>query len=107
MEINEKESLVLEERINHLRNFELSNEEAKVYLSLLRRGTRGEVVGRIKNELEIGRTTIYAIMERLCDKRWVTSEEVSQNPRRIKYVAKPPLKTLNKFISIIKEVKSV
>jgi len=44
--------------------FGLSNDEARVYLYLLRRGKKGDVVGRLKNDLEIGRTTIYAILER-------------------------------------------
>ncbi len=99
MEFNEKESIITGEYINHLKNFGLSDEEAKVYLSLLSRGNRGEVVGRIKNELEIGRTTIYAIMERLCDKGWVSSEEIIPTPKRIKYVATPPLKVLSKKIN--------
>jgi len=100
MEIEKIEPFITGENINHLKNFGLSNEESKVYLSLLKRGNRGEVVGRIKDELEIGRTTIYAIMERLYDKGWVFSEEISQNPRRIKYVANPPLEVLNKIIKM-------
>ena len=87
-----------EEFIQGLTKFGLSEEEAKVYFSVLKRGTRGEVVGRIKNELEIGRTTIYAIMERLHEKGWVTSEEISESPKRIKYVAKPPMQRLNSII---------
>ena len=98
MEFNEKQTIISGEFINHLKNFGLSDEEAKVYLSLLSRGNRGEVVGRIKDELEIGRTTIYAIMERLCDKGWASNEEILLNPRRIKYVATPPLKVLSRII---------
>ena len=82
------------EYIQGLMDFGLSDEESKVYLSVLRRGSRGEIVGRIKDELEIGRTTIYAIMERLNEKGWVVSEMISQSPKRIKYVAKSPLKIL-------------
>ena len=100
MKLDKKELRDTEEYINHLKNFGLSDEEAKVYLSLLSRGDRGEVVGRIKNELEIGRTTIYAIMERLCDKGWASSEEIMFTPKRIKYVADSPLKVLNKIINI-------
>ncbi len=87
-----------EEFIQDLMNFGLSKEEAKVYFSLLRRGTRGEVVGRIKEELKIGRTTIYAIMERLHDKGWVSSEEISESPKRIKYIANPPMQILNTIL---------
>ncbi len=98
METDKNDTFITEEQVNHLTNFDISDEEARVYLSLLKRGTRGEVVGRIKNELEIGRTTIYAIMERLCEKGWCTSEEISKNPRRIKYIANPPLSVLNQII---------
>lgn len=95
---DEQNPIVNDEYINQIVNFGLSAEEAKVYLSLLRRGPRGEVVGRIKEELEIGRTTIYAIMERLTEKGWVSGEEISQNPRRIKYVTYPPYSTFSKKI---------
>lgn len=99
MEEKETNSLITEENIAGMMNFGLSEEEARVYLSLLRRGPRGEVVGRIKDELSIGRTTIYAIMEHLTKKNWVSAKEVSEKPRRIKYVANPPYKTLNRLIS--------
>lgn len=86
------------EYLRGLAEFGLSKEEANVYLSLLKRGTRGEIVGRIKNELNIGRTTIYAIMERLTEKGWVVSTMMSENPRRYKYVANPPYQMLNEII---------
>ena len=78
--------------------FGLSNEEARVYLYLLRRGKNGDVVGQLKNDLEIGRTTIYAILERLTENGWVKEVELSKNPRRVKYVAKTPFTKLNKII---------
>ncbi len=78
--------------------FGLSEEEAIVFLSLLKRGSRGEVVGRIKDELDIGRTTIYAIMERLTTKGWVITEKISGPPKRIKYIAKSPYKKINETI---------
>ncbi|MFX0073210.1 MAG: helix-turn-helix domain-containing protein [Candidatus Hermodarchaeota archaeon] len=87
-----------EEYIKDLINFGLTHEEGMVYLSLLKRGNRGEVVGRIKDELNIGRTTIYAIMERLKEKGWVIAEEISTQPRRVKYTAKTPLSLLNQII---------
>ncbi|MBN1801576.1 MAG: hypothetical protein JW891_08735 [Candidatus Lokiarchaeota archaeon] len=86
------------EYIRGLVKFGLSKEEANVYLSLLKRGTRGEIVGRIKDELNIGRTTIYAIMERLTEKGWVVSTLISEAPRRFKYVANPPYQMLNDII---------
>lgn len=47
MKDEEKNSFITKENVNHIQNFGLSVEEAKVYLSLIRRGTRGEVVGKI------------------------------------------------------------
>jgi len=78
--------------------FGLSNDEARVYLYLLRRGKKGDVVGRLKNDLEIGRTTIYAILERLTENGWAIEVELSKNPRRVKYIAKPPLTKFNKIV---------
>ncbi len=88
--------------INNLTFFGLSIEEATVYFSLLKRGNRGEVVGRIKEELELGRTTIYAIMERLKEKDWIISDIISEIPKRIKYIAKPPMDILNQLLETTK-----
>ena len=65
---------------------------------LFKRGKRGEVVGNIKKELPIGRTTIYAILERLCEKEWAISQLISDDPKRIKYIAKRPIEILNHVI---------
>jgi len=97
-DFNDTEEDRSEEFIRNLLNFGLSEEEAKVYFSLLKRGKRGEIVGRIKDELEIGRTTIYAVMERLNQKKWVYSEEISDSPKRIKYIANPPMEMLGNII---------
>ncbi len=91
------------QEIEDLGYFGLSVEEATVYISLLKRGNRGEVVGRIKDELQIGRTTIYAIMERLTEKKWVESIEISNSPKRIKYVANAPSKVFNSIIETREE----
>jgi len=99
MTSNEEISSEITEYITHLMNFGISKDEAKVYLSLIKRGPRGEIVGRIKNELAIGRTTIYAIMERLSDKGFVNSKEISENPKRIIYVARSPIQIFNKIIN--------
>ncbi len=98
MEYRQNYDSITQENIEIVKDFGLNDEEAKVYLSLIKRGERGEIVGCIKEELEIGRTTIYAIMERLTKMDWVYSEEISQNPKRFKYIAKPPLKILNLII---------
>ncbi len=94
----EPSSQVNEEHLKSLVYFGLKSEEASVYLSLLKRGDRGEVVGRLKEEVDIGRTTIYAIMERLTEKNWVLSEQISTSPNRKKYIAKPPYKVMNDII---------
>ncbi|MFX1275492.1 MAG: helix-turn-helix domain-containing protein [Promethearchaeota archaeon] len=98
MEDDRLENKLSEDNIKSLINFGLTSEEVSVYASLLKRGKRGEVVGSIKKELTIGRTTIYAILERLCEKEWAISKLISENPRRIKYIAKPPLEILNQII---------
>jgi predicted transcriptional regulator len=98
MEQKSLDSKLLEKYEKDIINFGLSKEEALVFLSLLKRGPRGEIVGRIKDELSIGRTTIYAIMERLAEKGWVISEEISENPKRVKYVAKSPYMVFNETI---------
>ena len=38
-------------------------------------------------------------MERLSDKGFINSKEISENPKRIIYVARSPMKTFNKIIS--------
>jgi hypothetical protein len=54
-----------------LLKFGLSIEEAQVYLGLLRKGKEGETVGNLNEEIDIKRTTIYRILDRLIDKEWV------------------------------------
>jgi len=98
MEEHNIKSELAEKYKDDILTFGLLEDEAIVYLSLLKRGSRGEVVGRIKDELEIGRTTIYAIMERLSAKGWVNAEEISENPKRIKYIAKSPYSVFNEKI---------
>ena len=66
----------------------LSLEEAKVYLALLKKGEKGDKIGNINKELEIKRTTIYRIIDRLVKNYWV--EKVSRTPKGIQiYVARP------------------
>ncbi len=88
----------IEENINYLTSFGLTKEESKVYLMLLPQGKNGDVVGHLKDSLAIGRTTIYGILERLLEKNWVKEEEISKNPRRVKYIANPPLMIMNLMI---------
>lgn len=54
-----------------LLKFGLSIEEAKVYLSLLKRGKKGANVGQLDEDLSIKRTTIYRIIDRLISKSWI------------------------------------
>ncbi len=91
--------LVNEEYIQELRLFGLTTEEAIVYIALIEKGFQGDVVGRLKNRLDIGRTTIYGILERLVEKGWVEDIEVKKKPKRSKYVAKSPFLILNKIIN--------
>ncbi|MHA1436990.1 MAG: helix-turn-helix domain-containing protein [Promethearchaeota archaeon] len=68
--------------------FGLSIEEAKVYLTLLKKGNEGEKVGNLNKELDIKRTTIYRIIERLIDKDWVVKLPVLPKGAQI-YIARP------------------
>ncbi|MFW9988345.1 MAG: helix-turn-helix domain-containing protein [Candidatus Odinarchaeota archaeon] len=54
-----------------LLKFGLSIEEAKVYLTLLKKGKEGAKVGELNEDLSIKRTTIYRIIDRLISKSWV------------------------------------
>ena len=45
----------------------LSEDDAKVYLALLRKGDNGEKVGNLDKELDLKRTHIYRIIERLLE----------------------------------------
>ncbi|TFG30139.1 MAG: TrmB family transcriptional regulator [Promethearchaeota archaeon] len=80
-----------------LQKFGLSPDEARVYLALLNKGEKGEIVGNLNKELVIKRTTIYRIIERLLKKNWV--EKVSETPRGTQiYVARPITALVNKII---------
>jgi sugar-specific transcriptional regulator TrmB len=76
----------------------LSFEEAKVYLTLLQSGENGEKVGNLNKKLEIKRTTIYRIIERLVNKRWV--DKVMERPTGTTiYVARPLNEIIDNLIS--------
>ncbi|MBD3196127.1 MAG: hypothetical protein GF317_13800 [Candidatus Lokiarchaeota archaeon] len=77
----------------------LSYEEAKVYLHLLSKGERGDKVGNLNKELDIKRTTIYRIIDRLIDYNWV--EKVSETPRGVNFYAAKPFNL--QFDEIIRE----
>jgi len=49
----------------------ISEVEAIVYLALLRKSDRGEKIGNLDKELDLERTHIYRIINRLIDKNWV------------------------------------
>jgi DNA-binding MarR family transcriptional regulator len=67
----------------------ISEVEAKVYLTLLRRGDKGEKIGSLYKELNLKRTHVYRIIERLVENNWV--ELISKNTNRIQYFAARPL----------------
>ncbi|MFX1374770.1 MAG: helix-turn-helix domain-containing protein [Promethearchaeota archaeon] len=70
----------------------LSFDEAKVYLALLQKGENGEKVGNLNKELDVKRTTIYRIMERLVKKNWV--DLVLDNPKGAQIYTARPLNNL-------------
>ncbi|MHA1932879.1 MAG: helix-turn-helix domain-containing protein, partial [Promethearchaeota archaeon] len=71
-----------------LLKFGLSIEEAKVYLSLLRKGKEGDKVGSLNEEIDIKRTTIYRIIDRLIDKEWVVKLPGMSKGAQI-YISRP------------------
>ena len=71
-----------------LLKFGLSIEEAKVYLSLLKKGKEGEKVGSLNEELDIKRTTIYRIIDRLIEKEWVVKLPGMSKGAQI-YISRP------------------
>ena len=71
-----------------LLKFGLSIEEAKVYLSLLKKGKEGDKVGSLNEELDIKRTTIYRIIDRLIEKEWVVKLPGMSKGAQI-YIARP------------------
>ncbi|MFX0018424.1 MAG: helix-turn-helix domain-containing protein [Promethearchaeota archaeon] len=76
----------------------LTLEEAKVYLTLLQIGEKGEKVGNLNKKLNIKRTTIYRIIERLINKRWV--DKVMERPTgTMIYVARPLNEVIDNIIS--------
>ncbi|MFX1409120.1 MAG: helix-turn-helix domain-containing protein [Promethearchaeota archaeon] len=70
----------------------LSLDEAKVYLALLNKGEKGEKVGILDKGLDLKRTHIYRIIERLIRKDWV--QKVSETPTGRKVFAARPLNNL-------------
>ncbi len=71
-----------------LLKFGLSIEEAKVYLALLTKGKEGDKVGNLNEELDIKRTTIYRIIDRLIDKEWIIKLPAMMKGAQI-YIARP------------------
>jgi predicted transcriptional regulator len=71
-----------------LLKFGLSIEEAKVYLALLTKGKEGDKVGNLNEELDIKRTTIYRIIDRLIDKEWIIKLPAMIKGAQI-YIARP------------------
>ncbi len=82
-----------------LKSIGLSEADAKVYLSLLRKGFEGEKVGKLNKELDLKRTHIYRIIERLTEKGWV--EKKSILPESAQYFSARPLSDI--IDRIIKE----
>ncbi|MFX1256398.1 MAG: helix-turn-helix domain-containing protein [Promethearchaeota archaeon] len=88
-----------------LQKFGLSFDEAKIYLALWEKGKKGATVGLLYRELDIKRTSIYSILGRLIEKKWVeilsgsSPLEMSKAPKGARrYIAKPPDDLLNKII---------
>ncbi|MHA2007495.1 MAG: helix-turn-helix domain-containing protein [Promethearchaeota archaeon] len=91
----------------------LSEDDAKVYLALLRKGEKGEKVGSLDKELDLKRTHIYRIIERLLQKDWV--DKLAKTPKGAQFFTARPLNNLldafikekTEEIKILKGLKSI
>ncbi len=80
----------------------LSEDDAKVYLALLRKREKGEKVGQLDKELDLKRTHIYRIIDRLIEKDWV--DKLARTPTGAQYyTARPLTDLLDNFIREKKE----
>lgn len=79
----------------------LSEDDAKVYLALLRKGEKGEKVGNLDKELDLKRTHIYRIIDRLIEKDWV--DKLAKTPTGAQYYTARPLTDL--LDNLIREKK--
>jgi predicted transcriptional regulator len=80
-----------------LQKFGLTPEESKVYLALLEKGPHGNIVGNLNKQLDIKRTTIYRIIDRLIKNNWVEKGPKTPKGTQI-YIARPINKLVNKII---------
>lgn len=88
-----------DEFLEILPKFGLTSDESIVYLSLVRKGRSGDIIGRLFKELEIKRPTIYKIINKLIEKGWITKGALSNTPKRAQiFIAKKPLTILNEVI---------
>ncbi|KKN49778.1 hypothetical protein LCGC14_0639240 [marine sediment metagenome] len=75
----------------------LSEDDAKVYIALLGKGEKGEKVGNLDKELDLKRTHIYRIIDRLIQKDWV--DKLAKTPKGGQlYAARPIVELLDDFI---------
>ncbi len=80
-----------------------AREEALIYLTLVRYGKTGAIVKDLVHKTSIGRTTIYAILDRLMDKGGVVKGGASNTAKRAQlFVASEPTGFLS---SIFKQKK--
>ncbi|TXT63510.1 MAG: hypothetical protein BAJALOKI1v1_710005 [Promethearchaeota archaeon] len=80
-----------------LQKFGLTPEESKVYLTLLEKGSKGDIVGNLNKELDIKRTTIYRIIDRLIKDKWVEKGSKTSKGTQI-YYARPINELIDKII---------
>ena len=82
------------EKIIALQEGGLNKEESLVYLVLMKYGEKGATVRKINSELyEIGRTSIYSILQKLINKEFVIEKITSETPKKAKlFIALEPKK---------------
>ncbi len=90
---------ITEEFIEGLQKTGLTDDEALVYLTLIRHGKKGTYVKNLDNHLLLNRTTIYSILNRLVEKECIKISEKSTAPKKAKiFVATSPAVHIDKVL---------
>lgn len=93
-----------EELLETLEQFGFTREEALIYFTLVKHGKKGAIVKDLVQKTSIGRTTIYAILDRLIEKGGVIKGGPSNTAKKaILFVASEPTRFLSGIIEQMKK----
>lgn len=85
--------------IDNLKKTGLSQEESRIYLTLIQHGKKGTYVKDLTRHTSIERTTIYSLLKRLIEKRCVIEAEQSNAPKNAKiFIALSPINFIKKVL---------